>query len=127
MKKLCLSFLCLCLFFGSAIPADAYRDCKAKEEALQRQLEMARRHGNTGRVQGLERALANIRTWCTDDSGKSRAEMTVLDKEREVFERETELEEARQSGKPDKIAKRERKLQEARRELERAKAARDAQ
>ena len=125
MKKLCLSLFCLCLVFASTAQAGDGRGCKAKEEAVQRQLEQARQYGNTNRVRGLERALANIRTWCTDDSLKSRAEMKVLDKEQEVFEREAELEEARQGGKPDKIAKRERKLQEARRELEQAKAARD--
>lgn len=124
MKRLIL-LTCFCLMLMPA-PAFADKNCEAKEQRLQQQLEFAHQHGNTHRAAGLERALANVKTWCTDTSLKSKAEMKVLEKQDEVFEREQELEEAKASGKADKIAKRERKLEEARQELQEAEAKRDA-
>lgn len=119
MKKIFILPLFLVAFFAfvQTAPAQANRNCQAKEEAIERQLEQARSYGNTNRAAGLERALANVRRYCTDDSLRGRAEMEVVDKREEVLEREIELEEARAKGDAKKIAKREEKLREAREEL----------
>lgn len=99
------------------------KGCQAKESVLVWKLAQAREHGRSGQIAGLERALLNVRTWCTDGSLKAKAELELWEKEQEVLEREEDLQEARASGKPEKIAKRERKLEEARQELEQAKIA----
>lgn len=109
-------------FIAQANPAQANRNCKAKEEAIKRQLEYARAYGNSNREAGLERALANLQRYCTDDSLRGKAEMKVLDKKEEVLERELDLEEAKAKGDREKIAKREKKLREARQELAEAEA-----
>lgn len=98
------------------------KGCQAKEATLQWKLAEAKENGRTGQVEGLERALANVRTWCTDGSLKAKADLELWEKEQEVAEREQDLRDAKAGGKPDKIAKRERKLAEAKRELEAARA-----
>lgn len=103
--------------------AKGQKGCQAKESMLVWKLAEARENGRTGQVQGLERALANVRTWCTDGSLKAKADLDLWEKEQEVAEREKDLQEARAGGKPEKIAKRERKLEKARRELEQARTA----
>lgn len=109
-----------------ALPNNSY-GCEKKEQALMQQLEIAREYGNYNQIRGLERALANVRTWCSDGGLLSDAEENVEEKQEEVWEREQELAEAIAEGKdPEKIAKRQRKLDEARNELEQAVRERDA-
>lgn len=111
---------------GYALPNNSY-GCKKKEQALMQQLEIARQYGNYNKIRGLERALANVRTWCSDGGLLSDAEEKVEEKQEEVWEREQELAEAIAEGKdPDKIAKRQRKLDEARSDLAQAIRERDA-
>ncbi|MDL2209351.1 DUF1090 domain-containing protein [Desulfovibrio sp. OttesenSCG-928-O18] len=98
-------------------PAWAAKNCKAKEEVLERKIALARERGNQHRVAGLEQALANVRRYCRDGSMRGKAGMNLADKREEVQERRQELEEARLKGDPEKIAKRERKLREAEREM----------
>lgn len=110
--------------FAGASRQDA---CQRKEEAIARQLEIARQYNNHGKIRGLERALLNLRTWCSDDGLLHKAESKIKDKRDEVREREEELAEARAEGKkPDTIAKRERKLADAKTELREALGERDA-
>ena len=123
---LVLGFLFIAPSPGGA--AGRERDvCAEKEKAITRQLEFARQHGNVNRVRGLERALENVRAWCSQKGEQSEAELKVLEKQEEVWEREEELAEAvAEGGKPDKIRKYERKLEEARAELLEAERERDA-
>lgn len=115
------------LAFIPANPAPAAPSgCAAKERALERKLEEARKHDNRGRIGGLEEALSSVRRWCTEEGLVSEAELNVLDKSDEVREREADLAEAERSGKAGKIAKRRQKLEEARAELRRAEQERDA-
>lgn len=99
------------------------KGCQAKEAMLVWKLAEAKEHGRTGQIKGLERALANVRAWCTDGDIRARADLDIWEKEREVEEREQDLAEARAGGKPEKITKREQKLEKARKELEAARAA----
>ena len=118
MKKLCLVILAASLAF----PAAAFADCKAKIDALERELESARSHGNTHRVSGLETALTNVRANCDENALKAGREAKVKEKQRKVRKAEAELEKAKQVGKKEKIAKREEKLEKARQELKEAEA-----
>lgn len=111
------------LLTASFALADLDKGCQEKEKALEEQLAIAREHGNAGKIRGIEKALYNVRTWCTDAKLKDKAALEVREKEQDVRERQNELEEARQSGKTDKIRKRETKLQKAEQELQDAREA----
>lgn len=92
--------------------------CQAKELALQREIEYARQHGNIHREEGLTRALANVRLWCSDERLYKDARQEVAELERKVDERRRELAEAQAKGDKKKIQKRERKLEESLRKLQ---------
>ena len=116
----------LCSGSTALAASSGAKGCKAKKEALETRLAAARRHNNTGQIEGLQRALQNVQAWCTDSDLKAKAEYEVWEKHNEVQEREQELTQARAGGKKKKIAKQERKLQEARQELREAEEKRDA-
>lgn len=122
-----LSLAAAMLLLVPAVSAHAGNNCQRKEQALERQLEIARQHNNRNRVAGLETALGNVRTWCSDGGLVKKAEGKVEDKREKVKEREEELAEAVAENKgADKKAKRERKLEEAKAELREAEKERDA-
>ena len=116
------AFVLGCLLLAAG-PAWAYRDCATKEQMLERKIAIAKSRGNANQVEGLERALVNVRRYCTDASQRGKAEMKLLDKREEVMEREADLETARLKGDAKNIAKREKKLREA--QAEAAKAERE--
>ncbi len=130
MKKLAviavgMVFL-LCSAAVSVAASSGDQGCKAKEQALEKRLAAARQHNNTEQIEGLQKALHNIRTWCTDNNLKAKADYEVWEKQNEVQEREQELNQARTDGKKKKIVQRERKLDKARQKLREAQAKRDA-
>lgn len=96
--------------------------CAAKRQALQEKIEIARQHGNSRQVAGLEEALSQVEAHCNDDTLASRRQAKVEDARQEVQQREMDLREALGKGDPDKIAKRQAKLAESRLELEQAQA-----
>lgn len=123
MAALAASFL-FTTVFAAAASADWYNGCKKKEQILETKIEYAKRHGNHNQIRGLEEALREVRSNCTDTSMNSKAASKIRDKRTEVDERQRELNEAiREGAKPDKIKKRQRKLEEAKAEL--AQAIRD--
>lgn len=56
-------FLVLPLLVYSSLSL-ASPDCAIKEQKLREQLDYATRYGNVHRVEGLNRALANVQTYC---------------------------------------------------------------
>lgn len=100
--------------------------CRQKEQAILEQLEIAQEDDNPGRIQGLEKALKNIRAWCSDSGLLAKANKNVEEEQTKVKEREAELAESIAQGKEaDKISKRKQKLEEARSELRKALSERD--
>ncbi len=95
--------------------------CAAKQDAIERQLEEAKAHGNSNQVAGLQTALEKVKTYCTDASLTQERKQRVLDAEQEVSQREKDLRKAMDKGDAQKIEKRKNKLAEARAELEQAK------
>ncbi|BBP79907.1 DUF1090 domain-containing protein [Pseudomonas gingeri NCPPB 3146 = LMG 5327] len=92
--------------------------CAAKRQAIGSQLEIARAQGNSDQQAGLEKALAEVTTHCTDASLKKERENKVLDARHEVSRRQADLDKAMKKGDPDKINKRKDKLAESRKELQ---------
>lgn len=92
--------------------------CDAKRNAIERELPYAREQDNTHRVSGLEKALAEVNTNCSDASIRSDLEKKVLDAEDEVRRREEDLRKAQAKGDRKKIVRRQKKLEQAQTELE---------
>lgn len=95
--------------------------CEAKREAIGHDIDAAKANGQTQRVRGLERALAEVRRNCTDAKLAAEHQQRVRSQERKVAERERDLREARRKGDAEKVARREDKLREAQAELQRVK------
>ncbi|WP_158150482.1 DUF1090 domain-containing protein [Pantoea ananatis] len=121
MKHTLLLGITLFSLSGSLMAAQSL--CQQKELDIQREIEMAQKHNNQRRVNGLERALTEVRAGCTDKKLKASHLEKINAQKEKVAERERELKEERDEGHDkDKIAKRERKLEEARQELKKLQA-----
>ncbi|VVM51261.1 Protein YqjC [Pseudomonas fluorescens] len=119
-----LALLTLCSVLATplmaAAEAPALTGCAAKKQAIIAQIEQAKAHGNTQQQAGLEKALSEVTTHCTDASLKKERENKVLDAKHEVSERQSDLDKAMKKGDPERINKRKDKLAESRKELQEA-------
>ncbi|ORM95133.1 hypothetical protein HA50_17985 [Pantoea cypripedii] len=123
MKRQLLLGAVLFSLSGSLLAAESL--CQQKEQDIQREIGMAKQHDNQRRVNGLERALTEVRASCTDEKLKAAHHERIEAQKHDVAERERELKEERQKGNDkEKIAKRERKLEEAQHELKQLEAER---
>ncbi|MDR2989825.1 MAG: DUF1090 domain-containing protein, partial [Providencia alcalifaciens] len=59
------SILALFLVNNSAMAGNSSQGCEIKKQKIETQLKYAKAHGNTYRVNGLERALENVNRYCT--------------------------------------------------------------
>jgi len=96
--------------------------CAKKAQAIQTQVDYAKQHGNRHRVEGLEKALNEVKSHCTEASLAAEHQQKIADKQDKVAKREQELQEAQQTGKADKVANKQKKLAEAQAELKAAQA-----
>lgn len=126
MTRFTTAALALGTLLVSTSALSAQNGCDIKKSKIQEQLSYAKAHGNTHRVQGLERALQNVNTYCTPNSLRDDARDEVSDRTKEVAERKADLQKAIDKGDISKITKRERKLAEAEAELKEAQAELDA-
>ncbi|RUT64702.1 hypothetical protein CKG00_16220 (plasmid) [Morganella morganii] len=126
MTRFTTAILALGTLLVSTSALSAQNGCDIKKSKIQEQISYAKAHGNTHRVQGLERALQNVNTYCTPNSLRNDARDKVSDRTKEVAERKADLQKAVDKGDISKIAKRERKLAEAEAELKEAQAELDA-
>ncbi len=91
--------------------------CAEKEQNIQREIGYAEQHNNPHRVNGLKKALSEVRENCTDSKLIAEHQEKIDRQKREVIERKTDLDKARLKGDADKVVKREQKLAEAESEL----------
>ncbi|WP_049246571.1 DUF1090 domain-containing protein [Morganella morganii] len=126
MTRFTTAALAMGALLVSTSALSAQNGCDIKKSKIQEQLSYAKAHGNTHRVQGLERALQNVNTYCTPNSLRDDARDEVSDRTKEVAERKADLQKAIDKGDISKIAKRERKLAEAEAELKEAQAELDS-
>lgn len=97
--------------------AQANSLCSEKEQDIQREIGYAEKHQNQNRVNGLNKALKELRANCTDSSLRAAHEKKINEQKAEITERKADLQEARAKGDANKISKREQKLAEAEHEL----------
>lgn len=97
--------------------AFAISPCQEKEQDIQREISYAEKHHNQNRIDGLKRALSEVRANCSDSKLKAEHQRKIAKQQAEIAERQNDLREAKQKGDANKINKRQRKLDEAQREL----------
>ncbi|HDR2158891.1 TPA: DUF1090 domain-containing protein [Enterobacter cancerogenus] len=91
--------------------------CQEKENDIQREISYAEKHNNQHRINGLKKALSEVKANCSDDELRADHKKKIDKQKDEIAERRHDLEEAKEKGDADKIAKREKKLKEAQEEL----------
>jgi len=91
--------------------------CQEKEQDIQREISYAEKHNNQHRIDGLKKALSEVKDNCTDSKLRADHQEKIAEQKDEIAERRRDLQEAKEKGDAEKIAKRERKLQEAQDEL----------
>lgn len=97
--------------------AFAISPCQEKEQDIQREISYAEKHHNQNRIDGLNKALREVRANCSDGKLKAEHQQKIAKQREEITERQRDLKEAEQKGDADKISKRQRKLDEALHEL----------
>ncbi|WP_417696477.1 DUF1090 domain-containing protein [Pseudomonas sp.] len=94
--------------------------CAAKRQGIINQIELAKSRGNKDQQVGLETALSQVTTHCTDASLRKERENKVLEAKHEVSQRQADLEKAMKKGDAQRINKRKDKLAASRKELQEA-------
>lgn len=106
------------LFMLASVAQASDSLCQQKADAIKHEIELAKKHNNQRRVNGLERALTEAQSNCSDKKLRSAHQEKIAAQRAKVKEREHELAEERAKGDDrSKIEKREHKLTEARSEL----------
>lgn len=96
--------------------------CQEKEQDIQREISYAEKHNNQNRINGLNKALSEVKANCSDSQLRADHQKKIAEQKNEISERQRDLAEAKQKGDADKIAKREHKLAEAQEELKKLEA-----
>ncbi len=91
--------------------------CQEKEQDIQREISYAEKHNNQSRINGLNKALSEVKANCSDSKLRADHQHKIAEQKEEIAERRRDLAEAKEKGDADKVAKREQKLQEAQNEL----------
>ncbi|QKN80418.1 DUF1090 domain-containing protein [Scandinavium goeteborgense] len=109
-------FLALGLVTMSA-GAFASTPCQEKEQDIQREIHYAEKHHNQSRIDGLNKALREVKDNCSDSKLRADHQKKIAEQKEEITERRHDLDEAKTKGDADKISKREHKLTEAQQQL----------
>lgn len=94
--------------------------CAAKRQGIINQIELAKSRDNKDQQAGLETALNQVTTHCTDASLRKERENKVLEAKHEVSQRQADLDKAMKKGDAQRINKRKDKLATSRKELQEA-------
>jgi len=88
------------------------KGCEKKFCEIERQLEVAQEKGNKRKANGLRRALENTKENCTDKGLKEDLIKEIEEVNEEIAEYESDLKEAKEYGKTDKVRKYQEKIEE---------------
>ena len=119
--KTSLSFVLLMAFLSPALALAQSGGCDAKRQSIENEIAYAQAHDNAAHEQGLQKALAGVKTHCTDASLRSAAEQKVGKAQAKLQDRQRDLQAAKDQGKSaQKIADRQRKVDDAHADLQQA-------
>lgn len=114
MTKLFLAFA-MCMIFTSAALAET---CQEKVKSIQTEIDHAKKHNNTKRLDGLETALKKTQSNCTDQKLADHKKNKIRDRQADVDKAQQKLDAAiAEKRSPKKIEKMQRKLEEQKQEL----------
>ncbi|MWP47030.1 DUF1090 domain-containing protein [Gilliamella sp. Pas-s27] len=120
-----LSITTLAILFS--IGANAYDHvegltCEGKKQAIEVEIEQAKNHSNTHKVEGLQKALEDINNHCSNNDLEEKYKKRVQEKTDKVTQITHELEQAKTKGNKQKMTKQQTKLIDAKQELNEVKA-----
>ncbi|WP_299809367.1 DUF1090 domain-containing protein [uncultured Shewanella sp.] len=96
--------------------ADHHKDCSTmvgcdkKSCEIKKQITMAKAHGNTNKVAGLETALKGVESNCTNDGLKQDLTTEIAEVKQQIDKYEADLKEAEEESNLDKTYKYQQKL-----------------
>jgi hypothetical protein len=88
------------------------KGCERKFCEIERQLEIARENDNESRAEGLKIALDEAKNNCTEKNLRENLDKELEEAKDEMAEYESDLKEAKEDGKADKIRKYQGKIKE---------------
>ncbi len=106
------------LFVSISVPTRASSDCnnlkgcERKFCKIERQLSIAQEKGNKRKVAGLKKSLDNAKEHCTDNGLKEDLIREIEETQKDIAEYESDLKEADEYGKKDKVRKYRVKIEE---------------
>ncbi|MEZ9245613.1 DUF1090 domain-containing protein [Vibrio lentus] len=86
--------------------------CERKRCEIEYQIDKAKEYGNQHKVDGLTKALKEVKANCTNDGLKDKIAEKIESSEEDLAEYREDLEEAKQSGKTQKVKKYQRKIED---------------
>ncbi len=113
------------LFVSTYVPAIASSDCnnlkgcERKFCEIERQLNIAQEKGNKRKAAGLRKSLDNVKEHCTDNGLKEDLIREIEETQKDKAEYESDLKEAEEYGKKDKVSKYQVKIEEKKNEIKR--------
>lgn len=118
IAKLAILPALLAFSVGAANASNGY-NCEAKRAAIEYQIAQAKAHGNYHRVAGLEKALNDVNTYCSNSNLAVKAQQKVDKLEKKLIEKQSdvqsiqiELRQAQARGDLKKVAKYQKKIVE---------------
>lgn len=106
------------VLFAASVPAITSSDCedligcKKKICEIEKQIEISQKTGNKQKTDGLRKALKNVKENCTDKGLKDNLIEKIRVVKEEIVEYESDLKEAKEYGKTDKVLKYQNKINE---------------
>ncbi len=113
------------LFVSTSVPAIASYDCnnlkgcEKKFCEIERQLNIAQEKGNKRKAAGLRKSLDNAKEHCTDNGLKEDLIREIEETQKDITEYESDLKEAEEYGKKDKVRKYQVKIEEKKNKIKR--------
>lgn len=113
--KVALSILMLGLVAPALAASPA---CERKEAEIKNQIQHATQNNNSHRVRGLEKALSQVQTHCTDAGLIKDKKEDIADQQEDIDELLAKIEDKKSEGRYDKVEKLENKLAREREDLQ---------
>ncbi|MGO2318573.1 MAG: DUF1090 domain-containing protein [Vibrio toranzoniae] len=86
--------------------------CERKSCEIEYQINKAKEYGHQHKVNGLTKALKEVKANCTNDGLKDKIAEKIESSEEDLAEYREDLKEAKQSGKAQKVKKYQRKIED---------------
>ena len=90
-----------------ALSAGSYATtlCQEKEQNILKEISYAEKHQNQNRIDGLNKALSEVRANCSDSQLRADHQKKIAKQKDEVAERQQDLAEAKQKGDADRVGR----------------------